>query len=126
MSSDFLITVHASQRIIEVKYPLRPTLDTFRKYDADIRAAIEKMGPPWDCLVDQSALNAFAPELTPLIAELNRWAVTKGMRRTARVVSFSAIGELQSNRVLREGGVASIANLYHSRSEAWAALTGKS
>jgi hypothetical protein len=125
VSPDFLITVHAAQRIIEVKYPLRPTLATFQKYDVAIRAAIEKLGPPWDCLVDQSALHAFAPELTPLIAELNKWAVTKGMRRTARVLSNSAIGELQSNRMLREGGVTAIATIFHSRADAWASLTKK-
>jgi hypothetical protein len=125
MASEFLITVHASQRIIEVRYPLRPTMETFRKYDVEIRAAIAKMGPPWDCLVDQSGLSAFAPELTPLIAELNRWAATKGMRRTARVVGASAIGELQSSRVLRDGGVSSISGVYHSRADAWAALTQK-
>jgi hypothetical protein len=47
------------------------------------------------------------------------------MRRTARVLGNSAIGELRSTRVLREGGVSAIAGIFHSRAEAWASLTQK-
>ena len=125
MDDPFVITVHVKERIIEVKYPPRPTEATFTQYDREVRAAIEKLGAPWDCLVDQSAFSAFAPELTPKIAELNRWAAGKGMRRTTRVVASSAIGELQSARVLRDGGVSGIATIFHTRAEAWAALTKK-
>jgi hypothetical protein len=123
MGDDFVITVHLAERVIEVKYPRRPTIDNFRKYDREVRATIERVGPPWHCLVDQSALGAFAPELTPLIAELNHWAATKGMRRTARVIDSSAIAELQTQRVLREGGVAAIAHIFRTRDEAWVSLT---
>jgi hypothetical protein len=123
MNSDFVITVHRDHRIIEVKYPVLPTVESFRVYERNIREAIDKMGPPWDCLVDQTALKAFAPELTTPIAELNRWALGKGMRRTARVLALSAIGELQSTRLLKEGGVSNIAQVFRSREEAWAALT---
>ncbi|MBL8914191.1 MAG: hypothetical protein JNM17_26035 [Archangium sp.] len=116
---EFEIIVHQSERTIEVKYPARPTLEAFLRYDKAIRAAITKMGPPWDCLVDQSRVQALSPELAPRVADLNAWAVTKGMEHTARVLSSSAIGELQGERILREAGVKKIGSLHKDRETAW-------
>ena len=119
---EFEIIVHQAQRTIEVRYPARPTLDAFMRYDKAIRAAITKMGPPWDCLVDQSRVQALSPDIAPRVAELNAWAVTKGMEHTARVLSASAIGELQGERILRDAGVKKIGSLHKDRDPAWAHL----
>jgi hypothetical protein len=122
----FVITVHQAERIIEVRYPHRPTLEAYEIYERDIRAAIKAMGSPWDCLVDQSALSALAPEFTPRIADLNHWARKQGMRHTTRVISESAIGELQGMRILKQAGVQDVGSLFRSREEAWASLRSQS
>lgn len=121
----FVVVVHKDRRILEVRYPTRPTLQTYEAYEKEVRAAIEKLaeGGEWDCLVDQTALKAMAPEFPPRISELNAWARTKGMRRTARVVSGSAIGELQTVRILRDSGVKDVGAIFHDRAEAWKTLT---
>lgn len=119
----FAVILHERERILEVRYPARPSLESFAVYDREVRAAIIKLGGTWDCLVDQSGLQALPPELTPKVAELNQWARGKGMQHTARVVVDSAIGELQSKRILRESGNADVGRVYRSRAEAWSALT---
>ena len=51
------------------------------------------------------------------------WARGKGMRHTARVVAESAIGELQSVRILRDSAVKDIGSMFHHRRDAWEWLT---
>ncbi len=46
----------------------------------------------------------------------------KGMRKTARVIAESAIGELQGARILRDSGVTDVGAIFKSRDEAWAFL----
>ena len=123
----FVISVHQKERVLEVKYPERPTLPAYGKYDVEVRAAIIALaaGGPWDCIVDQTALRAMAPEFPPLIAVLNAWAREHGMRRTARLVSDSAIGELQTLRILRDAGVTNMGQVFHDRPSAWAFVTTK-
>ncbi len=125
MKDQFVVTIHEPQRIIEVRYPPRATMATYEAYEREVRAAIENMKTQWDCLVDQTALKALAPEFPPRIAELNTWARGKGMRRTARVISESAVGELQGARILRDSGLHDVGLIFKSRDEAWAFLTGK-
>jgi hypothetical protein len=125
MKDRFVVVVHHAERIIEVRYPARPTVENFKRYDIEIRAAIEQLGTPWDCLVDQTALKALAPEFPGRIAELNTWARGKGMRKTARVVSESAIGELQGARILRDSGVKDVGAIFKTRDEAWQFLHQK-
>lgn len=122
LNHEFSIVVHQADRIIEVRYPARPTMDSYLRYERDVRAAIEAQKGQWDCLVDQSALSALAPEFTPRIADLNAWAREHGMRHTARVISESAIGELQGARILKQGGVQDVGTLFKKRDEAWAHL----
>lgn len=120
----FIVKVHAKERILEVHYPTRPTMETYAAYEAEVRGAILELarGGEWDCLVDQTALKALAPEFPPLIAKLNSWARSQGMRRTARVVGDSAIGELQTVRILRDSGVKDIGSTFHDRTSGWAWL----
>ena len=122
----FVITVHQKERVLEVKYPERPTMASYERYDTEVRAAIIALavGGPWDCIVDQTALRAMAPEFPSLIAVLNAWAVAHGMRHTARMVSDSAIGELQTLRILRDAGVTNMGQVFHDRPSAWAFVTG--
>ncbi len=125
MKNRFVVLVHEDERIVEVHYPARPTEANYSAYETEIRAAIEKIGGVWDCLVDQTALKALAPEFPPRIADLNTWARGKGMRKTARVVAESAIGELQGARILRDSGVRDVGAIFKSRDDAWAFLRGK-
>ena len=125
MNDRFVVVVHPAERIIEVHYPARPTVENYTAYEKEIRAAIEKMGGDWDCLVDQTALKALAPDFPPRIADLNTWARGKGMRRTARVIAESAIGELQGARILRDSGVQDVGAIFKSRDEAWLFLRKK-
>jgi hypothetical protein len=120
----FTVKVHATERILEVHYPTRPTLETYAAYEAEVRKAILELakGGEWDCLVDQTALKALPPEFPPLIAKLNSWARSQGMRRTARVVGDSAVGELQTLRILRDSGVRDIGSTFRDRSSGWAWL----
>jgi hypothetical protein len=120
----FTVTVHAEERILEVHYPPRPSLEAYDAYEAEVRAAISSFEGEFDCLVDQSALKALAPEFPPRLAALNLWARENGMRRTLRVVGQSAVGELQSQRILRESGNTDVGQLFHDRAEAWRALRG--
>lgn len=123
----FIITVHRRERVLEVKYPAHPTMTAYEQYEGEIREAIlelEKSGP-WDCIVDQTSLRALAPDFPPRIAELNVWSRTHGMHRTARVVSDSAVGELQTIRILKESGITDIGAVFHSREEAWKFVTGQ-
>ena len=121
----FTVMVHAAERVLEVKYPQRPTLESYEKYEVEVRAAMLQLaaGGPWDCIVDQSALKTLAPEFPPRIAALNAWAKKNGMRRTARLVSRSAVGELQTIRILRESGVLHIGKIFHDRPAAWDFVT---
>lgn len=123
--ASFTLTVHAPERVLEVRYPVRPTMESYEQYEVELRAAILRLEPQgsWDLVVDQSALRALAPEFPPRIALLNAWAKEHGMRRTARVVSNSAVGELQTIRILRESGVLHIGAVFHDRAAAWAFVT---
>ena len=121
----FVIIVHARERVLEVRYPERVTEAFYEQYDREVRAAILGLaaGGPWDCVVDQSALRALAPEFPPRISVLNAWAREHGMRKTARLVSDSAIGELQTLRILREAGVTTTGAVFHDRDAAWKFVT---
>lgn len=122
-SPEFQITVHASERIIEVVYPSHVTAEAYERYEQQVCEAIERMGGEWDCLVDQRALTVAPPEITARIAALNACGREKGMRRTARVVKESAIAELQVRRILRESGMDGQATIHRTREDAWRALT---
>lgn len=127
-NDSFIIIVHRAERVLEVQYPSRPTMLSFEQYETDIRREIlelEKAGT-WDCIVDQTVLRALAPDFPPRIAELNVWSRAHGMHRTARVVSDSAVGELQTTRILKESGTTDIGAVFHDRKEAWAFVTGQS
>lgn len=124
-AAPFTITVHANERVLEVRYPEHPTMEFYEKYELAAREAIVALAAegPWDCIVDQSALKALAPDFPPRIALLNAWAREHGMRRTARLVSDSAVGELQTIRILREAGVMNVGKVFHDRAAAWKFVT---
>ncbi len=121
----FTITVHRDARVLEVQYPARPTMSAWATYERDVRVEVLKLaaGGAWDCIVDQQQLRALAPDFPPRIAELNVWSREHGMRRTARVVSDSAVGELQTLRILKESGITDIGAVFHERDAAWAFVT---
>lgn len=120
---DFEIVFHESERILEVRYPARPTLDSYTRYEKAVRETISALPGGWLCLVDQSLLSVMPPELPPRIAELNAWAKQHGMSRTARVVKQSATAQLQVSRILEKSGNTTVGTQCTSRDEAWQHLT---
>ena len=120
----FEVQVHERERVIEVKYPRRLTADALRAYESELKEAVKKLGSTWRCLVDQTNLDVIPPHLTDQITEMNRWAAQHGLVAAARVVKKTAVGELQSKRILRESGLGETAHVYFDRSEAWGHLVG--
>lgn len=123
----FVIKVHVDERVLEVHYPERPTMEAYERYETEVRTAILSLAATghWDCVVDQRALQALGPDFPPRIALLNAWARENGMRRTARLVSDSYIGELQTKRILRDSGVINNAQVFRDRALAWDFVTAK-
>ena len=119
----FTVLVHAQERIVEVRYPARPTAEAIDAYERELRDAVQRLGAPWRCLVDQSSLVALAPELVARVTALNQWARAQGMERSVRVVAESALGALQSKRIFRESGISDVGRVVASREEGWRALT---
>ncbi len=123
-AASFRVVVHEAERIIEVTYPRKPTADSLADYEAALKAAVEKLGTAgWRCLVNQTNLDVLAPELSDRITEMNKWALKHGLVTSARVVKQTAVGELQSKRILRESGVDPKGRVFHDRAEAWKRLT---
>jgi hypothetical protein len=126
LGAEFEITFHEAERVLEVRYPARPTLDSYTRYESAMRETIRSLSHlPWKCLVDQSALSVMPPELPPRIVELNAWAKTKGMGQTVRVVKPSATAQLQVGRILKNSGAEEIGTQCLTREDAWAALVGE-
>lgn len=122
----FEVQVHERERVIEVKYPRRLTADALKAYETELKDAVKKLGSTWRCLVDQTNLDVIPPHLTDQITEMNRWAAQHGLVAAARVVKKTAVGELQSKRILRESGLGETAHVYFDRTEAWGHLVGPS
>lgn len=122
----FVITVHERSHVLEVRYPSRVTMAAFERYVTEVKAAVlllHRQGQ-WDCIVDQAALKAMAPDFPPRISELNVWSAAHGMRRTARLIASSAIGELQTLRILKDAGVNEMGAIFHTHQDAWKFVTG--
>lgn len=120
----FELHVHERERVIEVKYPRKLTSESLEHYAAELKLAVGRLNSTWRCLVDQTNLDVIPPHLTDLITEMNRWAVQHGLVGAARVVRKTAVGELQSKRILRESGLGETAHVYFDRAEAWQQLVG--
>lgn len=126
MSADgsFKVQVHERERVIEVKYPRKLTAEALEAYEAQLHRVVEQLGASWRCLVDQTSLDVIPPHLTDQITEMNRWAAKHGLVAAARVVKKTAVGELQSKRILRESGLGT-ASVFFDRDEAWQSLVGE-
>ncbi|MCA2978473.1 MAG: hypothetical protein INH41_10245 [Myxococcaceae bacterium] len=122
--ASFEIHVHERERVIEVKYPTRLTPEALADYRAALEAAVLRLGASWRCLVDQTRLEVIPPHLTDGITALNRWAATHGLVAAARVLKQTAVGELQTRRILRESGLGESGKVYFDRDEAWRHLVG--
>jgi hypothetical protein len=121
-ATQFDVRIHEKERIVEVIYPARVTAEAIAEYAERIRQAAAQLNGPWRCLVDQRQLDVIPPDLTDAIAEMNRWALQNGLVGAARVVNRTAIGELQSRRILRESGLTESSDVYFEPSEAWNSL----
>jgi hypothetical protein len=118
----FRIELHEPEGILEVIYPVTPTLQDVEDYARNVRARIDAMaGRRWVCLVDQRDVGALSPEIVEVVADLNAYAEQHGMRRAARVVS-SAVARLQSTRLVREAMLRTEFRVFESRDEAMAWL----
>jgi hypothetical protein len=108
--------------IVEVVYPERPSKGDVDEYVARIRTIIEREARGFACLVDQRRLAVMPPELVPTVTALNAYAQSKGMLRSARVVT-SAVAGLQSARMAREASLRVPMRTFESRDEALTWLT---
>jgi hypothetical protein len=115
---DFVIVVHAAERIVEVIYPPHPTPDMFDAYQGRLEGVIEGLEGAWMCMVDQRAMPVAPEGLTERIAEFNAWALEHGMKRSARIVQHRLVAKLQANHILQHSGVKE-ASLHYSREDAW-------
>jgi hypothetical protein len=115
----FEVRIHEPERIVEVTYPKRLTPEGLEAYRAALEAAVQRLGSSWRCLVDQTRLDVIPPHLTDVITERNRGAAAHGLVAAVRVVKRTAVGELQSRRILRESGLGDSAHVYFDRAEAW-------
>ena len=100
----FVVVVRRAERVLEVVYPERPSLEGVERYVREAEEAIRSFGGPWSCLVDQRALRVMSGELASIVGALNTFAQQNGMLRSARVVA-SSMGELQVSRVMRSASV---------------------
>ena len=116
---EFRITVHGTERIIEVTYPSQPTWESTRAYAEAIKHAITTMGPPWRCLVDQRENAVLDDSLADAVADLNAFAKANGMERSARVLPVRYVSRVQAERIADSGGVTGSVGLFYSRDEAW-------
>ena len=122
-NSEFRITVHDGERIIEVTYPSEATWESTRTYADAIRKAITAMGPPWRCLVDQREASVLDDSLAGVVADLNAFAKANGMERSARVLPVRYVSRVQAERIADNGGVSNAVGMFYSRDEAWKWLT---
>jgi hypothetical protein len=123
--ANFEVHIHERERIVEVTYPKRLTREALDDYRAQLERAVVKLGPTWRCLVNQTRLDVIPPHLTDIITEMNRWAAAHGLVAAVRVVKKTAVGELQSRRILRESGLGESAHVYFDRDEAWHHLVSR-
>ncbi|MDQ3264520.1 MAG: hypothetical protein M3Y59_12790 [Myxococcota bacterium] len=124
-STDWQITAHPQERIIEVVYPNAPTTDSLERYESEIRAAILEMNGTWDCLVDQRSMPVLDAEMSQRIADLITWSLDRGMRHAARIVRRGSMAALQAKTLLRASGEGEEQNLFLTREEAWASLRSR-
>jgi hypothetical protein len=114
----FRIQLHEAEGILEVAYPRQPTGVDVEDYARKIKKYIDDLErKTWSCLVDQTELQVMDPTHVERIAELNAYAQARGMLRAARVVA-SAVGRLQSQRVMREAALRTEFRMFSSREEA--------
>ncbi|HYI03212.1 STAS/SEC14 domain-containing protein [Hyalangium sp.] len=113
----FQITVHETDRILEVVYPPQPTQADVDDYLSRVRALIDGLGGDWSALVDQSQLRVMPSNMVSVMAKLNAYAQLKGMKRSARIVSTAASG-LQAWRMTKQAMLSIPARTFESRGEA--------
>lgn len=117
----FQIVIHEADRILEVVYPPQPTAEDVQDYLKRVKEAMEVLSGDWSALVDQAQLRMLPPNMIPVMASLNGYAVHKGMKRSARVVTDPASG-LQAWRMTKQAMLTIPARTFESRDEALAWL----
>ncbi len=122
-TEQFEIKLHPAERIIEVVYPAHPTEESFERYEEALRRAVQELGAPWWCLVDQRALPAVPEDLAGRISELNGWAKAQGMQRSARLVKRTYVAQLQAQQIVDGSGLKGMVGVYYDRDMAWRSLT---
>jgi hypothetical protein len=100
----FQVTVLPEERRVEVVYPPAPTALDVAAYTLKVRQAVDRMGGPFCCLVDQRQARAMDPELQRAVAAVTHYAQGKGLRRGARLVA-DAIAGMTAWRAHRDAGL---------------------
>lgn len=111
--------IHPRERIIEIIYPERPTVEAFERYEKKLKEAIKALKMEFDCIVDQRAPILASPELAERMVSLTKWAEKHGMRRLVRVIAKSASAALQAKRIAKEASIAAPTVAKETREEAF-------
>ena len=114
--------IHPRERIVEIVYPERPTVEAFDRYEKRLKDALTAMRMEFDCIVDQRAPIVASPELAERMVSLTRWAQAHGLRRLVRVIANSPSAALQFKRITKEAKIAAPTALVQTREEAFAWL----
>lgn len=122
--NEFRLTVHWTQRIVEIHWPAQPTESTWRRCEGELRAAVSRLGAGWKILVDDSGVEVLPAVVGELVAAQLAWSVANGLLLAARVsrpgnAADVALSFARNRKDLMKAAGAP----FTCRKDAWAALT---
>jgi len=118
----FEIREDAAHHIVEVVYPAEPSSQDVAEYLMKMKRTIDAQPGPWSCLVDQRELKVMEAQLIERVSTLNRYAQSRGMLRSARVVAGS-VSALQARKIAENAALKAPVRAFSTRDEALAWLT---
>lgn len=118
----FEIREDAVHHIVEVIYPAEPSSQDVAEYLMKMKRTIDAQPGPWSCLVDQRELKVMEAQLIDRVSTLNRYAQSRGMLRSARVVAGS-VSALQARKIAENAALKAPVRAFTTRDEAVAWLT---
>lgn len=108
-------------RMVIHHYGLFTTDDCAAMAEAFKRQATAFGGRPFTVLVDATRGQTLPPEGRVIIEELQRWALARGLRKSAVVIADPVMG-FQYRRMVRESGIAVTEQQFQTWEEAEAYL----
>lgn len=124
MNDTFRLTVHWAERIVEVRWPVNPTIASWDRCEATVRKAVAELGCGWKILVDDSAVETMPEGMVAAVSAMISWALDHGLLMMARVANPGNASDvaLRTTRKRAETARAS-GTPFVTREDAWSALT---